>query len=214
MKNENYINIQGWMINELNLKGNELILFAIIYGFSQDNESEYFGSQRYISKALKISLPTVNELINKLLDKKFIIKTSESHYKVNVKESLTVLKKVKQGCLRKFNDSVKESLTNNNTINKTNNKSIAKANANNLGLLVNIYKEKGIDIPNTIFSNKTERKSADELIRLKGENKISNMLDYCLSLLEETKQEEKRFILRFDTPYHLLKNYEAIKMKM
>ena len=25
VKNENYISIQGWMVNELNLKGNELL---------------------------------------------------------------------------------------------------------------------------------------------------------------------------------------------
>ena len=84
----------------------------------------------------------------------------------------------------------------------------------NLNTVLEIYKSKGIEIPNTIFSNNTERKSADELIRLKGVEKISGMLDYCIDLLQETKKEEKRFILRFDTPFHLLKNYEAIKMKM
>jgi hypothetical protein len=68
MNNENYINILGWMINDLNLKGNELILYAIIYGFSQDGQSEYYGSQRYISKALKVSLVTSNKIINKLLE--------------------------------------------------------------------------------------------------------------------------------------------------
>lgn len=30
VNNENYVNIQGWMINELNLKSNELIVYAII----------------------------------------------------------------------------------------------------------------------------------------------------------------------------------------
>ena len=48
MKNENYIVIQGWMRNELNLKGNELIVYALIYGFSQDEESEFTGSVAYI----------------------------------------------------------------------------------------------------------------------------------------------------------------------
>ena len=84
----------------------------------------------------------------------------------------------------------------------------------NLNTVIEIYKSKGIEIPNTIFSNNTERKSADELIRLKGVEKISGMLDYCIDLLQETKKEDKRFLLRFDTPFHLLKNYEAIKMKM
>ena len=33
IKNENFIAIQGWMINELQLKGNDLIVYALIYGF-------------------------------------------------------------------------------------------------------------------------------------------------------------------------------------
>ena len=35
----NYYSVQGWMVKDLNLKGNELAVFAIIYGFSQDNET-------------------------------------------------------------------------------------------------------------------------------------------------------------------------------
>lgn len=34
VKPENYITIQGWMRTELDLKGNELNLYAIIYGFT------------------------------------------------------------------------------------------------------------------------------------------------------------------------------------
>jgi len=48
----------------------------------------------------------------------------------------------------------------------------------------------------------------------KFECELEDGIDYCLELIENTKPEEKRFILRFDTPFHLLKNYEAIKMKM
>ena len=35
MLDNNYINIQGWMRTKLNLTDNKLIMFAIIYGFSQ-----------------------------------------------------------------------------------------------------------------------------------------------------------------------------------
>lgn len=31
----NYLVIESWMVNELNLKGNSLLIFALIYGFSQ-----------------------------------------------------------------------------------------------------------------------------------------------------------------------------------
>lgn len=49
MKSESYITIQGWMRNELNLKGNDLLVYAIIYGFSQDGNNEFTGSLQYLA---------------------------------------------------------------------------------------------------------------------------------------------------------------------
>ena len=49
IKNENHISIQGWMVNELKLKGAELIIYAIIYGFSQDGQSKFTGSLQYLA---------------------------------------------------------------------------------------------------------------------------------------------------------------------
>jgi hypothetical protein len=118
MKNENYINIQGWMINELNLKGNELVLYSIIYGFSQDDKSEFFGSLSYIEELLKLSRPTVISILNKLSSKGLIIKTTESHYKV--------VKKLYQGSKETLLVASKETLPNNNNTNN-NNKELAKA---------------------------------------------------------------------------------------
>ena len=44
----NYITILDFMVSCLGLKGNELIIFALIYGFSQDNVSDFHGSLTYI----------------------------------------------------------------------------------------------------------------------------------------------------------------------
>ena len=41
IKNENYYTIFGWMLKELNLNGIDLVVYAIIYSFSQDGESEF-----------------------------------------------------------------------------------------------------------------------------------------------------------------------------
>ena len=49
MKDTNFISIQGWMRTELNLSGNELLVYAIIYGFSQDGESKFTGSRQYLA---------------------------------------------------------------------------------------------------------------------------------------------------------------------
>ena len=33
ISSDNYVVVQGWMCNELDLKGNDLLVFALIYGF-------------------------------------------------------------------------------------------------------------------------------------------------------------------------------------
>ena len=43
----NFYTVQGWMVTELGLRGNELAAYAIIYGFSQDGASKFQGSLTY-----------------------------------------------------------------------------------------------------------------------------------------------------------------------
>ena len=38
VKKDSYICIEAFMVNELKLSGTELIVYAIIYGFSQDGK--------------------------------------------------------------------------------------------------------------------------------------------------------------------------------
>lgn len=74
IKNNNYITIQGWMINELNLSGNDLIVYAIIYGFSQDEESSFKGSREYLSNWCNSTIRGIQKNLNNLLEKNLIIK--------------------------------------------------------------------------------------------------------------------------------------------
>ena len=46
---ENFITIQGWMITDLKLKGNELLIYACIYGFSQAENQTFVGSLQYLA---------------------------------------------------------------------------------------------------------------------------------------------------------------------
>ena len=61
------------MINELNLKGSDLLIYAIIYGFSQ-GDKYYNGSIKYLTEFTALSSSTVYESINRLIDKGLIIK--------------------------------------------------------------------------------------------------------------------------------------------
>ena len=74
IKNENYITIQGWMINELKLKGNDLIIYAIIYGFSQTEGTKFTGSLNYLVSATNSSRNTVIRSLKMLIEKELIIK--------------------------------------------------------------------------------------------------------------------------------------------
>ena len=71
----NYITIQGWMRTELNLSGNELIVYAIIYGFSQNKQGEFTGSAQYLADWVGCTRRTVMTILNKLVENNFISKT-------------------------------------------------------------------------------------------------------------------------------------------
>lgn len=74
VKDNNFIAIQGWMRTKLNLKGNELLIYAVIYGFSQDGESMFKGSRKYIAEWCGCSLDTVDRSLNSLVAKGLIAK--------------------------------------------------------------------------------------------------------------------------------------------
>ena len=72
-----YIVIQDWMISDLQLRGNELLTYALIYGFSQDGESEFKGSLKYISKFLGVSKSTAQRNLENLVNRGVIEKRVE-----------------------------------------------------------------------------------------------------------------------------------------
>lgn len=46
-----YMVILPWMREDLDLKGNELLVYALIHGFSQESQGCFFGSLEYICRA-------------------------------------------------------------------------------------------------------------------------------------------------------------------
>lgn len=74
MKENSYIVIQSWMISELDLKGTELIVYATIFGFSQDGESRFKGSRQYLAKWCNTTTRSVQTALNYLVDRGLIQK--------------------------------------------------------------------------------------------------------------------------------------------
>lgn len=123
MIDENYIVIQGWMVNKLRLSGNELIVYAVIYGFSQDGESKFDGSRQYLADCCNCSIRSIQNILNSLVEKELITKYEEEVNRVKVCKyvaNFTPREKIAQGS---------EKIAHNNTIyNNINNNILSKDN--------------------------------------------------------------------------------------
>lgn len=120
MESDNYVVIQGWMCNELNLKGNDLLVFAMIHGFSQDGESMFSGSRRYIANTFNISLPTVDKALKNLLDRGLIeqYKIERNGIVFNNYKTLYPVKKLYRGSKETLHNNIDNIDSNKNSNSK------------------------------------------------------------------------------------------------
>jgi predicted transcriptional regulator len=70
------------MITRLKLKGNELLVFALIHGFSQDGESRFKGSLKYLIEWTGLDKTTVIKILKSLVEKQYINKFEYEKNKV------------------------------------------------------------------------------------------------------------------------------------
>ena len=91
IRDNNYIQIEGWMINKLKLAGTELMVYALIYGFSQDGISRFSGSAAYIAEWIGTSKVTVFSLLKKLQEKNLIRKIERYENSVKYCEYSVIL---------------------------------------------------------------------------------------------------------------------------
>lgn len=124
MNSKNFITIQGWMRTELGLKGNDLLVYAIIYGLSQTEDQTFTGSLQYLADWCGATKQGILKNIKNLMEKGLIQKYEGEKNGVKFCEySCMVLNLVERG--------IKLSLTNN--IN--NNKDKSNCNSKELQLL-------------------------------------------------------------------------------
>lgn len=76
-KKQSYITVLDWMVEKYHLHGNDLLTYALIYGFSQDGDSEYKGSFAYICKWLEVDRGTAIRIINRLISRGLVSKRQE-----------------------------------------------------------------------------------------------------------------------------------------
>lgn len=87
----NYYVVHGWM-REMGLKGLQLDLYAIIYGFCQDNSSAFYGTISYLEEFTGFSRRAVIDALNDLVGKRFIRK--------DIEDLGQQVKRVKYSCIK------------------------------------------------------------------------------------------------------------------
>lgn len=128
IRDDNYYVVHGWMRTKLNLSGIDLDVYAIIYGFSQDGETEFTGSVQYLCDFTGASKPTVINALKRLVDAQLIIKRTEIVNNVTFSRYRTYLGGSKESLLpvKNLYGGSKDSLHNNNIYNNTTKSSIIK----------------------------------------------------------------------------------------
>lgn len=74
MQTESYVVLRPFMVEELGLKGSELVAYALIYGFSQDGESWFTGSAQYVADWCGIARRNAINVLQKLTEKGLVEK--------------------------------------------------------------------------------------------------------------------------------------------
>ena len=162
LKDDSNIQIYGWMATKLKLKGNELLIYAIIYSFSRNNKGEgvFNASIPYLQEWTNSTKRNIINCLNSLITKQLIIKTEDNSskrkpnvYKINRKifhqtgeeSSLEQVYKVHQTGeessleqVYKVHQTGEESSPNNNIINTKDNTII---NTNNIATATDKEKE-------------------------------------------------------------------------
>ena len=68
VKDNNFIVVPGWVITELGLKGNDILIYSLIYGFSQTEDQYFSGSIQYIADWTNSTRQGVIKNLNNLVN--------------------------------------------------------------------------------------------------------------------------------------------------
>lgn len=185
MKKENYITIQGWMVKDLGLSGNELICYALIFGFTQDEESEFKGSLSYISEWLGTSKQNARLIIKRLVDKGYLIKRDEIINSVKFCR-YTVGLIQPRGMAETTTGGMAVLTTNNNIVDNIED---IKEDTNVSKKVTNIIRQEDVDYLYSLYPSKCPTKN-------KSNGKGANDKIKIRSLLKTMPKEELEFTIK------------------
>ena len=185
IKDKNYITIQGWMRTELDLKGNDLIVYALIYGFCQSENQKFTGSLQYIADWCGATKQGVIKNLQNLISKNLIVKEESFSQGVKIVKYYTT----------EFNTPIQHSCINN----ISNNKDII-SNKLDITEPMEKIKQNNALFPNAILQppkkqrNNLYTKCVDEIMQYTNNVVLQEKLIQYLNLrLEIARNDGKQF---------------------
>lgn len=178
MQDGGFLVIQKWMLTDLNLKSTELMVYAIIYGFSQDSQGECWASLDYFQLWTGASRSSIIRAINGLEEKGLI----ERRRREGTTSALRVVEggvKMKRGGVNLKRGGVKMT-PNNITNNKTNNKEINKESdkvAVEVQRTYDLFVEKFDKNPNTFKLTPKRQKKIKTRLKDCGETMLRQAIE-------------------------------------
>lgn len=218
MSDGGFLVIQKWMLTKLNLKSTELLVYAIIYGFSQDGQGECWASLDYFLLWTGASRRSVIRAINSLEEKGLI----KRRKRVGTTSALSVVlektnrskgsAKMTQGGVKMTQGGVKMA-PNNKEDNKTNNKEeINKEESDKVAVEVqrtyDLFVEKFNKNPKTFKLTPKRRKKIKTRLKDCGESMIRKAIENTANNSFYMGENERGWKADLD---FILRSYEQVE---
>ena len=96
IKEENYIVIQGWMRAEMGLSGAALMVYAVIYGFSQTGNCYYSGSIDYLAEWAGVKRRQVISILKDLTESGYLEKNEVGYNRFRYRTDREMVKNARR----------------------------------------------------------------------------------------------------------------------
>ena len=201
-----YIVILPWMREELDLKGNELLVYALIHGFSQEAQGCFFGSLEYISRACGCARNTTISTLKNLVEKGLLRKREFTENNVKVCQYTAItggsaeialpVQKLDGGSAKIALGGSAEIAPNNKTIE---NKSITKCKGTRPPLILPFSSDKFIETWNALCEEKNWKGKTQKALQLTL-NKLGRYEEaFAIELMEKTIENGWKGVVFADT---------------
>lgn len=205
IKSENYITIQGFMRTELGLTGNDLLVYAIIYGSSQDGDSRFSGSLQYLADWCGATKQGIQKNLKNLLDRGLIKKETRLVNGINlVAYYTTELHTIQLSCINNTNISSNNTNKQQELFNTNNKEVLEVRKKDRVQWFVDNYNSICVSLPKCVRLTAKRSKSISNILKKFTDEEILEVFkkleesDFCTNRSGKGWKADIDFILRED----------------